>query len=77
MDGSRRQTLFKSRLAAPASITIDYLAGDKRIYWADHKLNTIETAKPDGSNRVVVIKNGRYTLARFFLFSTCNQVMEY
>ncbi|XP_022692321.1 low-density lipoprotein receptor-related protein 2-like isoform X2 [Varroa jacobsoni] len=57
MDGSRRQTLFKSRLAAPASITIDYLAGDKRIYWADHKLNTIETAKPDGSNRVVVIKN--------------------
>ncbi|OQR72140.1 low-density lipoprotein receptor-related protein 2-like, partial [Tropilaelaps mercedesae] len=57
MDGSRRQTLFKSRLAAPGGITVDYLSGDKRIYWADSKLNTIESAKPDGTNRAMILKN--------------------
>lgn len=54
MDGSERKTIIKDKLGFPSSITIDYPA-DHRIYWCDSKLNSIESANKDGSDRVVVI----------------------
>lgn len=55
MDGTRRRILTSERLGYPSGIAIDYASGS-RLYWSDSKLNTIESSKPDGTDRVVVLK---------------------
>lgn len=57
MNGEYRETLVSTRLIRPASITIDFYMGD-RVYWSDSKENVIESMKPDGTDRVVVISKG-------------------
>jgi low density lipoprotein-related protein 2 len=54
MDGSHRRVLTNDRLGYPSGVTIDVL-GQGRVYWADSKLNLIESSKPDGTDRRVVI----------------------
>lgn len=54
MDGSERRIVIKDRLGFPSSIAIDYSA-DHRIFWCDAKLNSIESASKDGSDRTVII----------------------
>lgn len=54
MDGSHRRVLINDRLGYPSGVTIDVL-GQGRVYWADSKLNVIESSKPDGTDRRVVI----------------------
>lgn len=55
MDGTRRKIIANEKLGYPAGLVIDYEA-EHRLYWCDSKLNTIESANPDGTNRVTVIK---------------------
>jgi len=55
MDGTNRNKIVNNKLGFPSGIAIDY-ESDQRIYWSDSKLNTIESSKQDGSNRVVVLK---------------------
>ncbi|XP_012271678.1 low-density lipoprotein receptor-related protein 2 [Orussus abietinus] len=55
MDGmSDRKPLVGDKIASPRALTIDY-AMDHTIYWADEKLNTIESIRPDGTNRRIVM----------------------
>ncbi|XP_071451711.1 low-density lipoprotein receptor-related protein 2 [Hetaerina americana] len=58
MDGSRRRPLATDGLRHPTGLAVDHAMGHA-IYWADAKLNTIEVMKPDGTNRVVVLR-GEY-----------------
>lgn len=55
LDGSRRKVLLNERLLHPTGLTIDY-SMDHTLYWADSKLNTIESMKNDGSNRLIVLR---------------------
>src|SRR5690606_1093841 len=54
MDGTHRRLLTEDKLGYPSGITIDVL-GQGRIYWADTKLNLIESCKSDGSDRLVIV----------------------
>ena len=55
MDGTRRKVIVGDRLETPTGITVDYASGH-RLYWSDSKANSIESSRPDGSDRVVVLK---------------------
>lgn len=63
LDGSRRQTILsaKNRVISPGGLVVDYVSADRRIYWVDPKLNTIESARPDGTARLV-IKNREFNV---------------
>uniref|UniRef100_A0A3Q4H6C5 Low-density lipoprotein receptor-related protein 2 n=1 Tax=Neolamprologus brichardi TaxID=32507 RepID=A0A3Q4H6C5_NEOBR len=55
MDGQHRQVLVQEEdLGWPTGLTVDYLNGN-RIYWCDSKENIIESMKPDGTDRRIVI----------------------
>lgn len=55
LDGSKRRRLLGDRMRHPAGLTVDY-AMDHTLYWVDSKMNTIESIRPDGTNRIVVLK---------------------
>lgn len=55
MDGSKRKQLVIDGIRNPAGVTVDY-SQEHRIYWVDTKLNTIESIKPDGSQRKTVLR---------------------
>uniref|UniRef100_A0A3B4FEE2 Low-density lipoprotein receptor-related protein 2 n=1 Tax=Pundamilia nyererei TaxID=303518 RepID=A0A3B4FEE2_9CICH len=55
MDGQHRQVLVQEEdLGWPTGLTVDYLNGN-RIYWCDSKENIVESMKPDGTDRRIVI----------------------
>lgn len=58
MDGQRREVLVdEDDLGWPTGLVVDYLNGN-RIYWCDAKENIIESIKPDGSERKIIISGG-------------------
>lgn len=61
MDGQQRQTLVSEDLGWPTGLSIDYLNND-RIYWSDSKENIIESMKPDGTDRTIVLHGGKNVL---------------
>ncbi len=61
MDGQHREVLVKEEdLGWPTGLALDYLNGN-RIYWCDSKENIIESMKPDGTDRKIVISGGQNT----------------
>lgn len=58
MDGSKRRPLITEDIRHPAGLAIDY-SMDHTIYWADTKLNVIESMRHDGSNRKVILRGER------------------
>lgn len=68
MDGSRRSPLVTTRLHYPTGLTVD-TAMDHALYWADTKLNVIESIKYDQKNRAVVIRGGKCSSWNILLFS--------
>ena len=52
---------MSTRLTRPSSIAIDFYMGD-RVYWSDSKENRIESMRPDGTDRVVVLAEGEESL---------------
>lgn len=61
MDGQQRQTLVSEDLGWPTGLSIDYLNND-RIYWSDSKENIIESMRPDGTDRTIVLHGGKNVL---------------
>lgn len=58
MDGQHREVLVgEDDLGWPTGLVVDYLNGN-RIYWCDAKENIIESIKPDGSEREIIISGG-------------------
>ncbi|XP_048340432.1 low-density lipoprotein receptor-related protein 2 [Sphaerodactylus townsendi] len=55
MDGQHRQSLISEDLGWPTGLSIDYLNND-RIYWSDVKENLIESMRPDGTDRKIVVQ---------------------
>lgn len=58
MDGKERKTLVSEDLGWPTGLSIDYLNND-RIYWSDSKENIIESMRPDGTDRTIVLHGGK------------------
>lgn len=55
MDGSKRRPLVTENIRHPTGLCIDY-AMDHVLYWADTKLNTIESIRTRGDFRKVIMK---------------------
>jgi len=60
MTGEQRRTLVSERLLRPTGLAIDYYK-DHRVYWADSKLNVIESVNYDGTDRAFVARSGQST----------------
>ncbi|KAJ0005681.1 hypothetical protein NQD34_015575 [Periophthalmus magnuspinnatus] len=55
MDGQHREVLVgEEDLGWPTGLAVDYTNGN-RIYWCDSKENIIESMKPDGTDRRIVM----------------------
>lgn len=57
MNGENREVLVKTEITHPSSIAIDFFMND-RVYFSDSKENRIESMKPDGTDRHVVMAKG-------------------
>nr|XP_031843623.1 vitellogenin receptor-like [Nomia melanderi] len=55
MDGKNSRVIIAENLKWPNSLSIDY--ANNRLYWIDRKLKLIETARLDGTDRRVVLKD--------------------
>lgn len=61
MDGQHREVLVNEEdLGWPTGLAVDYVNGN-RIYWCDSKENIIESMKPDGTDRKIIISGGQGT----------------
>lgn len=52
--GSEPVEVISTGLDLVEGLAYDWISGN--IYWLDSKLNTIEVAREDGSNRIVLVK---------------------
>lgn len=57
MTGANRAVLVSTNLRSPTGLAVDYYMSH-RIFWCDSKENVIESMKPDGTDRVIVVKSG-------------------
>ena len=55
LDGSNPEQIVTTALQRPVSLALD--SSRNSIYWVDAGLRTIETAKTDGSQRRVVLRD--------------------
>lgn len=60
LDGTRRQTIINTKIYWPNGITLD--TPNKRIYFADSKLDYIDFCNYDGTVRHQVLANSHYLL---------------
>lgn len=60
LDGTKRQTIINTKIYWPNGITLDI--PNKRIYFADSKLDYIDFCNYDGSGRHQVLANSHYLL---------------
>lgn len=60
LDGSRRQTIINTKIYWPNGITLD--TPNKRLYFADSKLDYIDFCNYDGTGRHQVLANSHYLL---------------
>ena len=56
MTGKNPRKLASTDLGAPSGLTVDPYRAAGRLYWADAKLNRVETALWDGSRRTVLAR---------------------
>ncbi|CAC5408349.1 LRP2 [Mytilus coruscus] len=69
MNGDNRETLISTRISHPTGLTIDDSMGD-RIYWCDAKENIIESMRPDGTDRVLVVGRGIFNPTSLDVFES-------
>ncbi|XP_074098383.1 low-density lipoprotein receptor-related protein megalin isoform X1 [Cotesia typhae] len=60
MDGKDRSTIISTKIYWPNGLALDI--ANKRIYFADSKLDFIDTCKYDGSQRIQVLAGSHYLL---------------
>lgn len=65
MDGSGRRTLFNKNMGWPNGLVLDI--EHDMMYWVDAKVETLEKAKLDGSERGTLIENLRHPYGLTFL----------
>lgn len=68
MTGANRAVLVSTNLRSPTGLAVDYYMSH-RIFWCDSKENVIESMKPDGTDRVIVVKSG-------LLCNTVSQIQD-
>ena len=56
LDGSHREVLVNTSIEWPNGLAIDYT--ERKLYWADAKLDKIEVCNLNGSGRRVVLDQG-------------------
>ena len=59
MDGDRRKQLVSDRIGQPIALTIDY-SMQHVLYWADSKLNTIESIEQVNFNNFIYLLFEKY-----------------
>ena len=57
MNGKKSKSLVSYHLTRPSSIVIDFYMND-RVFFCDSKESRIESMKPDGTDRVIVLAKG-------------------
>ncbi|KAK0162271.1 hypothetical protein PV327_008621 [Microctonus hyperodae] len=60
MDGTKRMTIISTKIYWPNGLALDIV--NKRVYFADSKLDFIDTCKYDGSQRLQVLASSHYLL---------------
>lgn len=55
MDGSKRRVIVSEKIERPEGLAVDFSMGHT-IYWADSKLNTLNSMTEDGERRFVVAR---------------------
>ncbi|KAF7989294.1 hypothetical protein HCN44_007968 [Aphidius gifuensis] len=60
MDGTNRSTIISTKIYWPNGLALD--TANKRIYFADSKLDFIDTCRYDGSQRIQVLASSHYLL---------------
>ncbi len=58
MDGRNRKAIVTDRLQTPTGLTIDFASYDK-VYFCDMKASLIEVMNNDGTNRQIILKQGK------------------
>ena len=76
MDGQHREVLVSKRLGRPTGLTIDDHMAD-RVFWCDDKENLIESMKPDGTDRVVVVGKGKSLIMIMIIISVMMITTKY
>jgi hypothetical protein len=61
MSGEDQQTIISSNLQYPSDLAIDLALGG-RVFWTDNGQGLIESCKPDGTDRLVHIRDDKYPL---------------
>uniref|UniRef100_A0A914GSI0 Low-density lipoprotein receptor-related protein n=1 Tax=Globodera rostochiensis TaxID=31243 RepID=A0A914GSI0_GLORO len=56
MDGNRRQTIISELIYSPTNMAVDE-GRDHRIYWADPKFHKVDSCLPDGSRRLIIVRD--------------------
>ncbi len=56
MDGMNPRVIVRDLIFYPTSVAVDY-AKQHRVYWADPKRAVIESVLPDGSDRVLIVRD--------------------
>ena len=78
LDGSKRQTVVDDRIQRPQALAVDFQMTPRTIYWADSKMNTIESMLANGKRRHVILQVRKYaevevfSLIKILRFSNCD-----
>ena len=56
LTGANRETIISSGLLFPLCIDVDYTGSNRRIYWADTKRDTVESADLTGGDRRIIVR---------------------
>uniref|UniRef100_A0A183BS53 EGF-like domain-containing protein n=1 Tax=Globodera pallida TaxID=36090 RepID=A0A183BS53_GLOPA len=56
MDGNKRQTIISELIYSPTNMAVDE-GRDHRIYWADPKFHKVDSCLPDGSRRLIIVRD--------------------
>lgn len=65
MDGQKREVLVSEEdLGWPTGLALDYVNGN-RLYWCDSKENIIESMRPDGTDRRIIISGGQKCVSQY------------
>ena len=66
LDGSKRQTVVDDRIQRPQALAVDFQMTPRTIYWADSKMNTIESMLANGKRRHVILQVRIYAEVEVF-----------
>ena len=66
LDGSKRRTIVDDRIESPSALAVDFQMSPRTLYWADQKMNTIESMLATGKRRHVILQGQREKRSEWF-----------